>query len=211
MPARLNEFQRLIRHIHEQLVPAGATVRESVMLENSRTKKSREIDVLIEHQVIDTTTRIAVESRDRSRCADVEWIDALVGKYRDLPVHHIIAVAKKGFTKGAEDHAASSDPRIELRTLREAIDTDWPATLMRVGMSAVAMSMQVRTCMLSTEPLWTGSRLPASIVRDLDSEPLCCVNVDFTEPRAAEREYTLRDATSVRRDAPPLSDGCRGV
>jgi hypothetical protein len=156
----------VIKRIHEQLVPTGASVRESVELEERGSGKRREVDVLIEYQAIDTPTRIAVECRDRSRLSDIEWIDGLIGKFRDLPVHQIIAVSSKGFTKGAEDKAASSDPRIELRSLRQALDADWPAELARVGMAGIGTNVAFARTRLVTEPPWSSAALPVRVSVD---------------------------------------------
>jgi hypothetical protein len=102
VPKRTNDFQRLVKRIQEQLVPTGASVRESVELPERASGTLGEIDVLIEYHAIDSPTRTAVECRDRSRLSDIEWIDGLIGKFRDLAVHQIIAVSSTGFTKGAE-------------------------------------------------------------------------------------------------------------
>ena len=166
VPKRSNDFQRVIKRIHDQLVPTGASVRESVELEERGSGKRREIDVLIEYQAIDSPTRIAVECRDRSRLSDIEWIDALIGKFRDLHVHQIIAVSSKGFTKGAEEKATSSDPRIELRSLRHALDADWPAELARIGMAGIGTNVAFVRTRLVTDPPWSSTAPPGRVSVD---------------------------------------------
>jgi hypothetical protein len=166
MPKRSNEFQRLIQHIHEQIVPTGASVRESVELQERGSGSRREVGVLIECPLIDSITRIAVECRDRARSGDVEWIDALIGKYRDLPVHQIIAVSSKVFTRGAVAKAASSDPRIELRSLRQALDADWPAELTRVGMATIGTTVSVERIRILTDPPWSSAQPPTHVTSD---------------------------------------------
>jgi hypothetical protein len=101
VPPRSNEFQRLVKVIYEQIKPEGASVTESAMLREKGSSTEREVDVLVEARLADTVVRLAVECRDRSRRDDIEWIDQLIGKYRDLPVDKIIAVSASGVTKSA--------------------------------------------------------------------------------------------------------------
>ena len=65
---------------------------------------------------------IAVECRDRARPADIEWIDALIGKYDDMPVNRVVAVSRMGFTSGAKKKA--SENGIIYWTLEEAHQQD---------------------------------------------------------------------------------------
>ena len=86
MPKRSNQFQKIVTYIAEQLAPLGATVRESVELpESGVSEVLREVDTLIEMDAGLTRVRIAVESRERSRKDDIQWVDDLIGKYALLP------------------------------------------------------------------------------------------------------------------------------
>jgi len=122
MPARSNDFQRLIRTIEEALKPLGATVRESVPLAELGGDE-REVDILIEAPVGPRTHRIAVECRAHTRKADLKWIDELAGKYRDLAVDSVVAVSKAGFTPGALRKARIL--HIQTHNLGAAINADW--------------------------------------------------------------------------------------
>ena len=97
MPKRTNDFQSLIALIERQLAPEGAQVTESKLLKDILTGEEREVDTVIETKVSGHTITIGIECRDRDRRADVEWIDQLLGKYQNLPVHKIIAVSRSGF------------------------------------------------------------------------------------------------------------------
>ena len=66
----------VVKRIHEQLVPTGASVRESVELPERGSGTLREVDVLIEYAVLDSPTRIAVECRDPSRASDIQWVES---------------------------------------------------------------------------------------------------------------------------------------
>jgi hypothetical protein len=55
--------------------------------------------------------------------ADQIWIDTLRGKYANLPVDKVIAVARAGFAKTAR--AAAEKARIQTLTLEEATSANW--------------------------------------------------------------------------------------
>ena len=88
----------------------------------SRHGDEREVDVAVHipgaHPVI-----VAVESRDQGRRGDTTWIDSLIGKYDGMPVDKIVAVHRRGFTKGAIKKA--TDSGIECVTLEQAQQDHW--------------------------------------------------------------------------------------
>lgn len=107
MPARSNEFQKLIALLHRQVAAPETTVKESDCITDPATGELREVDVLIEHTVAGYTARIAVECRDRSRAATIQWIDELIGKYQNTGVK-VVAVSKRasgGCRRNAADPA----------------------------------------------------------------------------------------------------------
>jgi len=127
MPQRSNDFQRLVALIEGQLASDETAVTESKLVLDTAGIE-REIDISIEGALGGHAVSIAVETRDRSRPADVTWIDDLVGKYRHLPIDKVVAVSRLGFTSNAlSGAAASTAPRIETLTLEEALETDWKA------------------------------------------------------------------------------------
>jgi Restriction endonuclease len=129
MPRRTNDFQRLITLIEARLAP-DAVVRESVLLRDTKTGQEREVDVLMETTSGIHAIRIAVECRDHARPATAEWIDQLQGKYRDLEVDKVIAVARAGFTAGARKKAEALG--IGTLTLEEADTIDWPREIAQI-------------------------------------------------------------------------------
>src|SRR5207245_1001712 len=78
-----------------------------------------------------TDLRIAVECRGRKDRDDIRWIDGLIGKYRDLDIHKVVAVSQSGFTLGAKEKAAAN--RIDTLTLVQALETNWPAEFTRLA------------------------------------------------------------------------------
>jgi hypothetical protein len=125
MPKRTNDFQSLIYFLETQLAPTGATVQESALVTPLDGGAPVEIDILIEASIGHHRIRVAVECRDHSRPSTVEWINELFGRYAVLPVDHVVAVSRKGFTMGARTRAEGS--KIHLFTLEEAREEDWPS------------------------------------------------------------------------------------
>jgi hypothetical protein len=125
MPPRTNAFQRLILLIERQLAPRGARIVESALVEDSRDRTPREIDIAIEVPIGARTLVVAVECIDHRRKADVQWVDTMIGKYRDLPVDRVIAVSKSGFTMAAKRKASLN--RIDAISFADAERIDWDA------------------------------------------------------------------------------------
>jgi hypothetical protein len=127
LPQRSNPFQRIIRLVEQQLAPTGATVEESVFLQNRASGAPTEVDVLITLDAAGGRYRVAVECQDRSRKATVEWVRELRGKYELLDVDRVVAVANSGFTADARKEAAHFG--ITLLTIDEAAQFDWQSRL----------------------------------------------------------------------------------
>lgn len=122
MPKRSNEFQNLIFILQQQLVP-DARVTESMMLRDYATGDEREVDIVIETPFKDKTLRVCIECCDRSRKADVEWIEQMWAKHQDLPTDSLVLAARAGYTKGARLKAAVH--QIEIADYSEVITADW--------------------------------------------------------------------------------------
>jgi len=150
MPRRTNEFQRLVVRMYEQMASPGDMVTESAILTERHGTVKREVDVLLEKSIFGTHVRIAVECRGRSAKDDVQWIDGLIGKYRDLNVEKVIAVSKSGFSRGAQEKAKAN--KIDLLTLKQALETNWPAEFARLGMALVARNDRPDSLQVITEP-----------------------------------------------------------
>lgn len=141
MPRRSNLFQKIIKHVYDQMVPLGATITESAMVRERQTGREREVDIPIEHDVAGVEVRIAIEVRDRGNVDDVEWIDSMIGKYSDLPIDKRVAVSRSGFSKGAVAKARAHG--IETKTLCEVLDIDWPFEFIRPGFALVERNDRV--------------------------------------------------------------------
>lgn len=123
MPKRSNEFQKLITLIEKQLASKNIYIEESKLIQDLKTGIKREVDIYIKSIVNGHKIKIALECRDRKRKADIQWIDELIGKYKNLPIDKVIAVSKSGFYVSVINAAKQS--KIDLLTLEKALDTDW--------------------------------------------------------------------------------------
>jgi hypothetical protein len=151
----------MIRRIYQQLAPQGVTVTESAEFSERHTQAKREIDILLEVPAVGEKVRIAVECRDHARPADVTWIDALVGKYRDLPVDRVVAVARSGFTPEAAKKALAN--RIETKSLKEGLQADWPVELIQIGIAKVGARAGELRADIWSDPKWTESNEPVAV------------------------------------------------
>lgn len=126
MPQRSNEFQHLVRLVHQALVPHGATVTESAMVSAPGFGDLREIDVLIELPAQPYRLKIAIEAKDHKRKLNVTDVEAILGKYRvpgSLLTNETVVVSRNGYTNQAARKAAVNG--LKLLTLSEAQAFDW--------------------------------------------------------------------------------------
>jgi len=107
--------------IQQALAPVGAIVTECAMVDGSR-----EIDVLIEAAIGPYKMKVAVEAKDEKRALDIGFIEQMIGKYLTpggIPVNQVVAVARNGFTKKAQDRA--NQVGIKLFVLDRVTQSDW--------------------------------------------------------------------------------------
>ena len=122
MPKRSNEFQKLIYVIHQQ-VSTEARVTESMMMADSATGEEREVDIVIETQAGNKSLIMGIECCDRSRKADVGWVEQMWAKHQDLPTDRLVLVARAGYTRSARRKATAH--AIEIVDVSDAILADW--------------------------------------------------------------------------------------
>ena len=126
MPKRTNDFQQLVLMIQQALVPEGAVVTESAMVDTTDGTTTREIDILIQSAVGPYTIRIAVEAKDESRKLDLIGFEAIIAKYLvdgGVNVNKVVVVAHNGFSESVRTRAKLLD--VDLFTLSEAATADW--------------------------------------------------------------------------------------
>lgn len=165
MPQRTNDFQSLVHFLETQLAPTGATVRESALVTPLDGGAPVEIDVLIEASIGHHPIRVALECRDHSRASTVEWINELIGRYGVLPVDHVVAVSRSGFTSGARSRAEGS--KIHLFTLDEAREEDWPSVFRGWRLAFIQVTPRLARVQITykgDEPGFQEPALPATAI-----------------------------------------------
>lgn len=150
MPKRSNDFQRLVKVIHDAFASTdGAKVSESaLLLEPDGTP--REVDILVERTISDVVIRLAIECRDRSRKSDVEWIDGLIGKFKNLKIDKVIAVCRSGFSAAATSKAEEN--KIELRVLEECFGNEWGSEFINLGIAVFKLTPRILSVEITLDP-----------------------------------------------------------
>jgi hypothetical protein len=101
MPARSNEFQKLVFLVKSTVAPFGATVTESKMLVDRETGDEREVDVCIQAEVAGHSVTLSIECRDHKRQTDITWVEQMLSKHQRLPTNSLILASRSGFSKRA--------------------------------------------------------------------------------------------------------------
>ncbi len=120
MPARTNDFQRLVALVQQVLAPSGAIAKESAIVLDE-TKTTREIDVFLKIQGQECLLRIAVEAKDHKSPMDIGQFESLLGRhYVDggIPVDHLVVITHRGFAKTVAKRASFLNERGKLITLQ---------------------------------------------------------------------------------------------
>ncbi|NQZ11763.1 MAG: restriction endonuclease [Algicola sp.] len=123
MPARTNEFQKLVKVINHSLAPSNAKITESAMLYDPESEIDREIDILIESNLLNCNIKIGVECTAVARPLDVRAIESFREKHRKVGINQIIVVSEKGFSSAAKKYAKKS--HIRLLTFNSAKSENW--------------------------------------------------------------------------------------
>jgi hypothetical protein len=123
MPKRSNIFQRLVHEIHRDL--PGWKVIESRELIDTITGEPREVDIVAETTLpgYDEPVLIKIEVQDRSRRADVTWVELMAKKHEHLPSGTLILWSGSGFAKAALKKAAALG--IKTVATGRALDAPW--------------------------------------------------------------------------------------
>jgi hypothetical protein len=132
MPARTNEFQALVVSLKQQLQASqGFRITESKMLRHQVTGRLREVDIVIEYEVAEHPIIISIECRDRSRPANVDWVEQMCCKHEHLPTNKLILVSVGGFTPQAIELA--NHYHAEVASFNEARTLPWTDITAKAG------------------------------------------------------------------------------
>jgi hypothetical protein len=179
MSKQTNAFQQLMHYIYGQMVPEGATVTESALLKERNSDSEREVDILIEYEIAGTEFRLAVECRDRSRKDSIDWIDGLIGKYRELDIDRVVAVNRLGFSEEAVQKANAN--RIQTRSLEKALHADWIEEFTKLGIAKLTYRTFSKRVRIETEPPLSGQAEPSDSVVDQQGNVLGTLSDAITD------------------------------
>lgn len=148
MSKQSNAFQKLIYYIHNKIEFSEVKVTESALLRENNIDQTveREVDILIEKQ----DRRIAIECRDRSAKDDIQWIDGLIGKYKNLDVDKVIAVSNFGFSQNAYLKAKMNS--IDLQTLEDAMKINFGEEFKKLGFQYISLKFEIKRFSMCFEP-----------------------------------------------------------
>lgn len=101
------DLEQLVAQLERALVGSSFTVKSPAKRVGSRSQQMREIDVLISGTVGSSAIAIAIECRNRSRPATVQWVEEAYAKGQDIGASRVVLVATAGFSKAASIYAVS--------------------------------------------------------------------------------------------------------
>jgi len=106
MPQRSTDFQELV-HLIERHRDPNSIVTESKILFDRITGVGREVDVVIEVKNDGYSVIVCVEVNEKTRPADIQWVEQQYQKHQTLPTNKLVLVSKNGFTGTAREKANS--------------------------------------------------------------------------------------------------------
>ncbi|WP_407655644.1 restriction endonuclease [Amycolatopsis rhabdoformis] len=105
-------YEVSVRELLSALDP-DATVRHNAHVQGRLSQVARQIDVWAEGTVIGQRISVAVECKLRRRPADVQIIDAFIGKLLDIGADRGVIYSSSGFSDGANMRAyANRNPSV---------------------------------------------------------------------------------------------------
>ena len=104
-------------HEHLAMLYPGASIRRNVQLFGQHSKRTRQIDVLIEDEVAGFRIRIAVDGKYFSRRVNVRHVESFVGLLEDVGATHGLMVTPHGYSTAALRRARSHTKDVVLDVL----------------------------------------------------------------------------------------------
>ena len=126
MPKRTNALQKAIKLI-EEYKGDFLELQESAMLYDQTAGIKREVDIVLIGEINGHSITIAFEVTGGKRPVDVQWVESMISKHKNLSTDKLILVSSSGFTKSAEKKAKESlaepiDSSADDRNLRELLE-----------------------------------------------------------------------------------------
>lgn len=116
-------FERLTEEIYNKLIRDRRFEKVERNVRIKGPDGDRQIDILLTASTMGLEIRTIVECRDHLRKVDVEYLDSVESKMRDVKANKAVIVSRAGFTSGALSKARRLN--ITLCTAHEASNPNW--------------------------------------------------------------------------------------
>jgi len=123
VPARTNNYQKLVKVINHHFTTGDAKIIESAMLWDSESESFREIDILVQMEVHGCDIRIGIECTEVARPVDVRVLESFKEKHRKVGINKTIVVSKNGYSKAAAAYAEKNS--IKTLTFNDSQAENW--------------------------------------------------------------------------------------
>lgn len=197
MPARTNDFQRLIAVVQAHLDP-GSHVAESVLLPDRITGTKREVDIVVSGSIGKQEIVVSFECRDRTRDADITWVEQMQAKHARLSTNALVLVSHSPFTPEAQRIADvfgircfvldDVDPTAAERLFPDVSSLwgkTWESTVERVTITVEA-SEDLPTERVRVEPDTTLFIEDGTVVGDVGQLSHTLINAEVVNKRLAQ-------------------------
>lgn len=92
----------------------NARIQKDVHIKGRYSKRSRQIDILLEQRIKEQTITTIIDCKYYNRKVDVKKVEAFIGMVDDLDADRGIIISDRGYTKAALDRAYYNPRHIEL-------------------------------------------------------------------------------------------------
>lgn len=99
-----HNFEKLVTDIQRKLSPKYS-VKPNQQMVGYKSKRSRQVDILIEHEIKPHRIQIIIECKYYNKKVNVKEVEAFISKLEDIKVSRGAMVSAKGFTKSAYQRA----------------------------------------------------------------------------------------------------------
>ena len=90
------------------------TIKFDQRIRGRYSKRSRQVDILIEGEVANYEVKIAIDCKFFTDNIDVKEVESFIGMLDDLNVNQGVLITRKGFSKAAINRAFYGNTKIEL-------------------------------------------------------------------------------------------------
>ena len=115
-PLKWAEYEAYVFGTLERLLP-GAKITKNARIRGIKTRRARQIDILVELPVGPFHLKIAVDCKQYKRKVTVKNVESVLSMLDDIRVSKGVIMTTKGYSKTAWDRAQNDSRDIELHIL----------------------------------------------------------------------------------------------